>query len=332
MILVLSLIAWITGAQASLAPQDIVQATLQAASYEEFARSGQTPEDYMREVFEEAGKKTGEKSIALLQACDALANLSDRDLSRFEETLGSSPLPCTPALLSRVSSYWEYWEGVYRDRRLIPSKALKTLEWPVDAQAGPVYQSGDLPPGHFALTLDDGPHPTRTDVILNVLAAAEVRADFFVLGENARRMPDIVRRTVHENHVVGSHSMTHPLLTNLSGEEARREISEGHTEVWNASGRQTAPFFRFPYGAKNTALLNFVKGKGMATFGWNVDSRDWATPDPDELYSFFVSELRKVPSGILLFHDIQNQTKIVLPRVLDHLAARGLQTVVFTPR
>src|SRR4051794_1506952 len=76
---------------------------------------------------------------------------------------------------------------------------------------GPVISRGcedEKLPG-VALTFDDAPLPGSTDVILDALAVANVRAAFFVIGTHARRWPDLVRRMHDEGHVVGNHTDKH---------------------------------------------------------------------------------------------------------------------------
>ncbi|MHB8919068.1 MAG: polysaccharide deacetylase family protein, partial [Desulfocucumaceae bacterium] len=66
-----------------------------------------------------------------------------------------------------------------------------------------------LPRGHVIITFDDGPDPRYTPRVLDVLKAAGVKACFFVVGEKARRHPDIIRTIVSEGHEIGSHGLRH---------------------------------------------------------------------------------------------------------------------------
>jgi peptidoglycan/xylan/chitin deacetylase (PgdA/CDA1 family) len=91
------------------------------------------------------------------------------------------------------------------------------------------------------------------------------------------------------------------------------------------------PFFRFPYGAKSTAELAFVTRRGNSTFFWNMDSDDWHTRDPHKLFLNVLAQIDRTGRGIIIFHDIHEQTVIVLPHVLAELAARHYKTVVFVP-
>ncbi len=199
--------------------------------------------------------------------------------------------------------------------------------------AGDVLFHADLKPGQVALTFDDGPHPTRTARILKILADAGVRATFFEVGASAERLPQITRAVSEQGHTIGSHTFRHPRLTTLSLPEAQRDIQSGRSMLETILGPQHGPvtFFRFPYGARNRPLQDWVKQEGMASFLWNMDSRDWKIRDAQALLGHVAIELDREKRGILLFHDIQEQTVIVLPYVLEALKARGFSTVVFIP-
>jgi peptidoglycan/xylan/chitin deacetylase (PgdA/CDA1 family) len=114
---------------------------------------------------------------------------------------------------------------------------------------------------------------------------------------------------------------------------AETEIETGEAAVALALGLPPGhlPFFRFPYGAKTTRELAFVNRRGNSTFFWNMDSEDWRTRDPHKLFLHVLEQIDRAGHGIILFHDIHEQTVIVLPHVLAELAARHVETVVFVP-
>src|SRR5690242_14256229 len=76
-----------------------------------------------------------------------------------------------------------------------------------------------------ALTIDDGPHPTWTPKVLDILAANGVRATFSLVGAQAEANPKLVRRIAAAGHALCNHSMTHPQPFGLrSTASIRREI------------------------------------------------------------------------------------------------------------
>ncbi len=60
-----------------------------------------------------------------------------------------------------------------------------------------------------ALTFDDGPHAEFTPMVLDILAEQNVQATFFVIGNHARKLPEIVRRMAAEGHTIGNHTLDH---------------------------------------------------------------------------------------------------------------------------
>jgi len=158
-----------------------------------------------------------------------------------------------------------------------------------------------------------------------------VKATFFQIGRNAVAHPDVARQVLAAGHTVGSHTFSHPDLQKVPLPHAESEVESGEASVALALGVPTArlPFFRFPYGAKSTGEQAFVSGRGNTTFFWNMDSQDWKIRDPHRLFLNVLQQIDQRGRGIILFHDIHEQTVIVLPHVLAELRARHLQTVVF---
>ena len=132
------------------------------------------------------------------------------------------------------------------------------------------------PFGGVALTFDDGPHPEYTPRILDLLAEQNSRATFFVVGERAVRHPDVVRRIVLEGHALGTHSMSHPNMREVSPRRAIAEVRAGRTAVEQIVGT-SIPLFRPPMGRLTTATAALVHNRTWSTWLWNIDSYDWKT-------------------------------------------------------
>lgn len=310
-------------------------------SYEEWENSGYTPED----LFDNARQLESMGSWEAL--CTALEKLKGDDLALFEEEIRNHhvTLQCADDLLSRLRDHWRAMRmDLAKERRgdqlqsltnaFAPTLAhgqLPSIEKHVDAAAGEVLIDGDLKPGEVAITFDDGPHPIQTGKILKILKDAGVRATYFQMGQNSRNYPKLSQQVADEGHLLGSHTLTHPKnLTKMSLTAAESEILSGADAVAAASGVRV-PFFRFPYGARTKALQALVKEKQLATFFWNMDSLDWKIRDPKALLKNVLTELDREGKGILLFHDIHEQTTIVLPWLLEELKNRNFTSVVFVP-
>lgn len=129
-------------------------------------------------------------------------------------------------------------------------------------------------PGEIALTFDDGPNPTATPELLEVLADAGVRATFFLIGRYVLREPALVRRMVGEGHVVGAHTMTHPKLPLCRRERIVAEISGSQAAIEDAAGVPVR-LFRPPHGARTPFALRMVAELSMTTVQWNCIGNDW---------------------------------------------------------
>jgi peptidoglycan/xylan/chitin deacetylase (PgdA/CDA1 family) len=344
-----SLLAGCAGSTAPRTPAEFKQAVPRAVlvntgakDIEEWRASGLTPEALSRQAMD-----SPQPAQALGAMCESLRGLPPESLALFEDQLEDARvvdkgLDCGPALTQRLSVYWQS----QRDKLVADSRSGKTetrkapatlpsLEVHIDPSRGETLfgsrREGYVKEGQIAITLDDGPHPRITREILDILGSRGVRSNFFCVGENSSRWPKLLATEREEGHVVGSHTHDHPNLRKLSLEKAEDQILRGREEAEQALDGDAAPFFRFPYGARTTRLDQFLKEREMASFLWNMDSEDWKRRNPSDLLKHELEEVDRAKGGILLMHDIHEQTAIALPHLLDALAERGFTTVVFIP-
>jgi peptidoglycan/xylan/chitin deacetylase (PgdA/CDA1 family) len=179
---------------------------------------------------------------------------------------------------------------------------------------------------YVALTYDDGPHPDRTPRLLDMLAARNIRATFFVVGTNAQKYPHILRRMINEGHEIGNHTVNHPNLTTLTTEQVRLEVA-GCRDAVVAAATLPTTCIRPPYGAVNQGLRDlFMNEFGYPTVLWDVDPRDWDMAVTDQ--QVIDTILDESDHGeIILCHDIHERTINVTPAVLDGLIGRGFSFV-----
>jgi len=67
----------------------------------------------------------------------------------------------------------------------------------------------------IALTVDDGPYPVETPLLLSQLRALGVRATFFLIGRDAVAFPELTARIERDGNEIANHTMTHPNLATL---------------------------------------------------------------------------------------------------------------------
>jgi peptidoglycan/xylan/chitin deacetylase (PgdA/CDA1 family) len=125
----------------------------------------------------------------------------------------------------------------------------------------------------LALTFDDGPSPW-TPPVLDLLDTYEARATFFLIGARVRERPDDVRRILDAGHEVGSHTMTHPRLTEIDDDEVRREIQDGARAVAEVAGERPH-LFRAPGFHADDRVLAIVEELKLDAIFADVDPEDW---------------------------------------------------------
>jgi peptidoglycan-N-acetylglucosamine deacetylase len=177
------------------------------------------------------------------------------------------------------------------------------------------------------LTFDDGPMRVHTRSILDTLATHCTKATFFMLGRMAIADPGMVKEVARRGHTVASHTWSHANLQKQSPLEGQVEIETGVSAVQQALGKPIAPFFRFPFLRDTQPTLAHLKSRSLATFGIDVDSRDFETKDPVSLSDRVVADLVAKRKGILLLHDIHPVTAAALPMILAELKQHGFKIV-----
>lgn len=195
-------------------------------------------------------------------------------------------------------------------------------------------QSLPLGDHEVILTFDDGPAGRTTESVLATLAADCVRATFFVVGEMAAAHPDQLRAIAAAGHTIGTHSMTHPVMTRIPHTQAVADIDRGRATVDRIladAGTTAAPFFRFPGFAATKPLEAKLTAERIGVFGADFWGSDWLKSTPDELLERTLSRLETARKGILLLHDTQPHTAAMLPRLIAEMKARGYRVVHMVP-
>jgi peptidoglycan/xylan/chitin deacetylase (PgdA/CDA1 family) len=175
------------------------------------------------------------------------------------------------------------------------------------------------------MTFDDGPSAENTPRLLEILKQRNIKATFFLIGQNAAANPDIVRRILAEGHEVGNHSWTHPQLSKLSDDRVRVEITKTQDAIKDASG-YSPTLLRPPYGAITPRQREWIANQfGLNIILWSVDPFDWKRPGVSVITQRILSQVR--PGAIILSHDIHKQTVDAMPATLDALIAKGYKFV-----
>ncbi|EWT07463.1 bi-functional transferase/deacetylase [Intrasporangium chromatireducens Q5-1] len=236
-----------------------------------------------------------------------------------------------------VEGYTQHLAGVGADHPSSPGASAAVPQ--TVTGGGPVIAARDgsvrtVRPGPdtVALTFDDGPDPTWTPKVLEVLARHHIRATFFVVGTEALEHPDLVRRIRAEGHEVGVHTLTHANLSLAPGWRRSLELRAGQQAVVAATGETTSlfrpPFSRDPAGVDDAgwSVIQEAGAQGYLTVLASSDSEDWQRPG--------VAAIKRniAPRGsagqVVLLHDgggDRSQTVAALDQVIPQLQHRGFR-------
>jgi peptidoglycan/xylan/chitin deacetylase (PgdA/CDA1 family) len=170
------------------------------------------------------------------------------------------------------------------------------------------------------LSFDDGPHPTITPKVLDMLAAHGAKASFFCIGDRVKRFPEIYQRILDEGHAVGNHSFHH-----LNGWKTNDDAYCIDVEM--AAKLIDSRLFRPPYGRMKGSQASAISREGFKTIMWTVLSGDYdANLGPEECAQRVLGNIK--PGFIYLFHDSEKAEKnmfYALEKLLEACKMRGFQ-------
>ena len=169
----------------------------------------------------------------------------------------------------------------------------------------------------IALTFDDGPSAAWTPVLLDGLKERGVKATFFLIGENADKNPEIVKRMAEEGHLIGNHTYHHVELTKVSENEARLELADTSAVIVRITGKEPE-YMRPPFGAWQRKLEQEIQ---MLPVLWTIDPLDWTTENQDEIVNKVVTEAEE--NDIILLHDCYKSSIEAGLRIIDILQEEG---------
>jgi peptidoglycan/xylan/chitin deacetylase (PgdA/CDA1 family) len=152
----------------------------------------------------------------------------------------------------------------------------------------------------LALTFDDGPDPTYTPQILDLLDHHAAKATFFVLGRNVFSYPEIVRDIVHRGHELGNHTFSHARLSDIRPMDVVRELRECRAAIAQAAAVKPI-LMRPPQGAQTPLSFTLTRIQGYTTIQWSASGDDWMGDPAEIIANRILSKIK--PGGIILLHD-----------------------------
>lgn len=180
-------------------------------------------------------------------------------------------------------------------------------------------------PKTMYLTFDDGPSEENTNAVLDILKKHNIKATFFVVGENVEKHPDVARRIVEEGHTIGIHCNNHAYETLYdSADSFLADFEEAYNTVYEVTGVE-AKLFRFPGGSINAYnrdvyedIIKEMTDRGFIYYDWNASLEDAVKKtDADKLLKNARESTLGRKKVVMLAHDVVYQTTLCLDDLIE---------------
>jgi peptidoglycan/xylan/chitin deacetylase (PgdA/CDA1 family) len=249
---------------------------------------------------------------------------------------GSQDGPLSNGML--IENFWGHIKLpalLMRDENLIGRKQKQPPFWStVDRRAlAQAWGWGEISRGNrskpcIAFTFDGGAGNSMASYILDTLKDYGVNPTFFLTGQFMHSYPETVKRILEEGHEVASHSYSHPDFLK-TGADLGEQISRTEREFSVFSSLTLKPYFRFPYGSRNRALIEQLKEIGYLGVFWTLDTGGWSDGvSSSTVYSRVMNSA--APGAIILMHLDSAPDAQALPELLRDLGARGYRMTSLT--
>jgi peptidoglycan/xylan/chitin deacetylase (PgdA/CDA1 family) len=184
---------------------------------------------------------------------------------------------------------------------------------------------GTYPPGDkvAALTFDDGPNPTYTPQILQVLTQYHVPATFEIVGYEGAARPDLLKLEAADGMTLTNHTWDHASLSSLNPGQFAGEVDATTNLIQSVTG-QVVKCVRPPYGYSNASVVAQLAHRGLGELLWDIDPSDYSTPGTGVITNRVLSALH--PGAIIIMHDgggNRSQTVAALPAIITGIQAAG---------
>ncbi|GAA0138182.1 hypothetical protein YSY43_50230 [Paenibacillus sp. YSY-4.3] len=185
----------------------------------------------------------------------------------------------------------------------------------------------------FALTFDDGPDPVYTSQLLDLLQKYEAKATFFVVGSNAEKYPDLIKRMHEDGHLIGIHNYVHKTNWLMGPAAVKKQIQRTNKIIHDIIGSNTH-YYRPPWGIVN--LFDFARRNETQIVLWSSMFGDWRQRlGADRLTQRMLKKLRG--GEVFLLHDCGNtlganaqapkEMLKALEKVLQEAKKQGIGTI-----
>ncbi|WP_334882309.1 polysaccharide deacetylase family protein [Nostoc sp.] len=230
--------------------------------------------------------------------------------------------------------------NVETQQRVEELKAAMLTSWQQQAQVNgfsdsipsifqsSIIESAKLSPPQkvIALTFDDGPWPESTAEVLDILKKNQIKGTFFVIGQNVKNYPDLLKQEIAEGHVIGNHTWHH-WYQFLNPQAAAYEIDHTEDIIYQTTGLKTN-LFRPPGGIMHNGVVDYARNSKYTIILWSSDSVDYSRPPVSKLIGNVFRQAK--PGGIVLMHDgggNRSKTVQALPQIIANFRKQGYRFV-----
>lgn len=168
-----------------------------------------------------------------------------------------------------------------------------------------------------ALTFDDGPLPTTTSPLIDILRDNQVLATFYVVGDLVEQYPEILEQIHSNGHEIGNHTTTHLNLGFADKDKIREEVGQADEAITRITGKMPRTF-RPTYGYIDQDVLDAVE---RPIINWSVDPQDWKIKNSQKISQRVIEQTK--PGSIILLHDIHTTTVESVQEIITQLRAQG---------
>ena len=183
---------------------------------------------------------------------------------------------------------------------------------------GPVYRT--TADDEILITIDDGPDPHDTPLLLDLLDSHETKAIFFMIGEKVRAHPELAREVIRRGHEIGNHTLTHPAGSFWCAGpwRTRREIAGGQHAIAEVTGIKPR-LFRAPVGHRNLFTHPIASALGLEVMAWSRRGYDAVEKDAGKVLARILPDLTN--GDIVLLHEATPIAEPVLAGVLAKVSS-----------
>ncbi|MDQ0890084.1 peptidoglycan-N-acetylmuramic acid deacetylase [Paenibacillus sp. V4I9] len=175
------------------------------------------------------------------------------------------------------------------------------------------------------LTIDAGGPLIEVDLMLKSLKENDVKANFFISGNNIKKNPEYLKKVVADGHFVANHTMTHNDFNEMTDDQIRKEITDFEALYKKLTGKEVEKYFRFPYGHYNLHNLNLVSSMGYTSVFWSTAMRDWEprANGAEDPYNDIMNNLHD--GNVILMHQGSLENMQALARICKEIKKKGYE-------